>query len=114
MTTDTKSASALKHPKDIANRALAMMQDFRAQMDERDDLTKENATLRAQNDMLKRNVKMAEQEFAECEAAYKKYAQMASEEAKKHEHLTAENKRLTDDNNKLSAERQRVLQLFGG
>jgi len=39
---------------------------------------------------------------------------MASEEAKKHEHLTAENKRLTDDNNKLSAERQRVLQLFGG
>jgi hypothetical protein len=78
------------------------------------DMKDEIATARAQDDVTKRNVKMAEQEFAECEAAYKKYAQMASEEAKKHEHLTAENKRLTDDNNKLSAERQRILQQFGG
>jgi hypothetical protein len=104
----------MRNALEIVNGAISEMQAMATQIGERDDLLKENATLRAQLDVAKRNVKMAEQEFAECEAAYKKYAQMASEEAKKHEHLTAENKRLTDDNNKLSAERQRVLQLFGG
>ena len=104
----------MRNALEIVNGAISEMQAMATQIGERDDLLKENATLRAQLDVAKRNVKMAEQEFAECEAAYKKYAQMASEEAKKHEHLTAENKRLTDDNNKLSAERQRILQQFGG
>ena len=104
----------MRNALEIVNGAISEMQAMATQIGERDDLLKENATLRAQLDVAKRNVKMAEQEFAECEAAYKKYAQMASEEAKRHEHLTAENKRLTADNNKLSAERQRVLQLFGG
>jgi hypothetical protein len=104
----------LHKPKERVDGIISEMQAMATQIGEHEDLAQENATLRAQNDVAKRNVKMAEQEFAECRAAYNKYAQMAAEEAKKHEHLLAENKRLTADNNKLSAERQRILQMFGG
>jgi hypothetical protein len=104
----------LHKPKERVLGIISEMQAISAQIGERDDLAQEIAGLRAQLDVVQRNLKMAQQEFAECRAAYNKYAGMAAEEAKKHERLIAENKRLTADNNKLSAERQRVLQMFGG
>src|SRR6516225_9245413 len=108
-TPDTKSATALKF--DLAG-ILSEMKTLGKDLGDLGEMKTELTTVRAQLEVAKRNLTAVRQEFSEKEAGYKKYAGMASEEAKRHERLTAENKRLTDDNNELNAERQRILQQF--
>jgi|SRR6516165_6911136 chromosome segregation ATPase len=110
----TATDATLRHPLQLLSGIIPKMQALADQCGDHEDVVKEIATLRAQRDVLKRDLAAVKQEFAEREAGLKKVTHQASEKAKECERLDTEIREKNALLNSVNAAMNKVRQQVGG